>query len=332
MRLQCPNCDAEYEVDAAAIPQEGRDVQCSNCGHGWYQNHPDFEPDYELDSALFEPPPQYAAVAPAFPKNEIKPAAMQILREEAAREEALRAAEQNAQAQAEPKADAAAAAAPDAVQSMPQPQPIAQQMPSTQPVPQRQRQPDDRAVDDRAVDDRAVDDGAFEANLDALHDQELPMPRYARVTRGRIARLRGEDTAEPALQVEPMSGPPPSIIGPAPTSGDDWGGNAGDDDRMGDDQTSDADDLRNMLAPAHAHAPKSGRRAGAYTAIMASLIAAAAYVMGPDLAARLPALAPYLASYVDWVNALRDWVQIAVPAGLEFAASLVQMLRGWIGV
>jgi predicted Zn finger-like uncharacterized protein len=37
MRLICPNCDAEYEVDDAAIPDTGRDVQCSNCGHAWFQ-------------------------------------------------------------------------------------------------------------------------------------------------------------------------------------------------------------------------------------------------------------------------------------------------------
>lgn len=37
MRLICPNCDAEYEVDDAVIPSGGRDVQCSNCGHTWFQ-------------------------------------------------------------------------------------------------------------------------------------------------------------------------------------------------------------------------------------------------------------------------------------------------------
>jgi predicted Zn finger-like uncharacterized protein len=39
MRLICPNCDAQYEVDDGAIPVEGRDVQCSNCGHAWFQTH-----------------------------------------------------------------------------------------------------------------------------------------------------------------------------------------------------------------------------------------------------------------------------------------------------
>lgn len=37
MRLICPNCDAQYEVDASLVPSTGRDVQCSNCGKTWFQ-------------------------------------------------------------------------------------------------------------------------------------------------------------------------------------------------------------------------------------------------------------------------------------------------------
>lgn len=37
MRLICPNCNAQYEVDDSAIPASGRDVQCSNCGTAWFQ-------------------------------------------------------------------------------------------------------------------------------------------------------------------------------------------------------------------------------------------------------------------------------------------------------
>lgn len=37
MRIICPACAAEYEVDDAAIPPEGRDVQCSNCTRAWFQ-------------------------------------------------------------------------------------------------------------------------------------------------------------------------------------------------------------------------------------------------------------------------------------------------------
>lgn len=38
MRLICPNCVAQYEVDEGIIPPEGRDVQCANCGHNWFQD------------------------------------------------------------------------------------------------------------------------------------------------------------------------------------------------------------------------------------------------------------------------------------------------------
>ncbi|WP_299354080.1 zinc-ribbon domain-containing protein [uncultured Shimia sp.] len=45
MRLSCPNCGAQYEVPVEVIPQDGRDVQCSNCGHTWFQLHPDQDVD-----------------------------------------------------------------------------------------------------------------------------------------------------------------------------------------------------------------------------------------------------------------------------------------------
>ena len=50
MRLLCPNCGAQYEVDSSMIPDEGRDVQCSNCGKTWFQ-----EPE-EIDLGLSAPP------------------------------------------------------------------------------------------------------------------------------------------------------------------------------------------------------------------------------------------------------------------------------------
>ena len=37
MRLECPNCKARYEVDDDAIQGAGRDVECSACGHAWFQ-------------------------------------------------------------------------------------------------------------------------------------------------------------------------------------------------------------------------------------------------------------------------------------------------------
>lgn len=37
MRLVCPKCEAKYEVPDDAIPDTGRDVQCANCSHAWFQ-------------------------------------------------------------------------------------------------------------------------------------------------------------------------------------------------------------------------------------------------------------------------------------------------------
>lgn len=105
MRLTCPNCDAQYEVDDSAIPDTGRDVQCSNCGHAWFQLPPDVEAALEAEEAVFAAPvppatpevddddvPAPAPVA-APPRRQLDDNLMAILREEAEREAAARRAE-----------------------------------------------------------------------------------------------------------------------------------------------------------------------------------------------------------------------------------------------
>ena len=115
MRLVCPNCDAEYEVDAALIPDSGRDVQCSNCGHAWFQASPTVQAESSAEAALFasaaradevedDPPydaapgfaaaPSRAAAAPPMTRN-IDASVLAVLREEAERESLARKAEGN---------------------------------------------------------------------------------------------------------------------------------------------------------------------------------------------------------------------------------------------
>lgn len=95
MRLICPNCDAQYEVDSAVLPEGGRDVQCSNCGHTWFQT-----PSVPTEaSAPTEPAPTaeaeaIAARAPEQPKRrQLDEAVLSVLREEAERETRAREAE-----------------------------------------------------------------------------------------------------------------------------------------------------------------------------------------------------------------------------------------------
>ncbi|MFV0291717.1 MAG: zinc-ribbon domain-containing protein [Paracoccus sp. (in: a-proteobacteria)] len=40
MRLSCPECNAYYDIPDDLIPPEGREVECSACGHIWHQLPP----------------------------------------------------------------------------------------------------------------------------------------------------------------------------------------------------------------------------------------------------------------------------------------------------
>ncbi|MCC5984714.1 MAG: zinc-ribbon domain-containing protein [Rhodobacteraceae bacterium] len=97
MRLVCPGCGAQYEIDAALLPDTGRDVQCSACGHVWFQHPADPAPSPPRKPPA-EPAPEDTPLsdegidsetdpgpAPA-PKREIDPGVLDVLREEAAYE------------------------------------------------------------------------------------------------------------------------------------------------------------------------------------------------------------------------------------------------------
>lgn len=119
MRLICPNCGAQYEVADDVIPEDGRDVQCSNCAHTWFENRgaSDVEDEFadisEPSSPLTDDADEtwgaevYAAKPPAAPKTapkrqELDPTIADILREEAAREAAARRAESEAAMENQP--------------------------------------------------------------------------------------------------------------------------------------------------------------------------------------------------------------------------------------
>ncbi|MDA8747881.1 zinc-ribbon domain-containing protein, partial [Litoreibacter sp.] len=89
MRLVCPNCDAEYEVDASLVPPEGRDVQCSNCNISWFQ-----KPDQDEEAK--DPQPAAQAVGLTPPRPATDPKALEIIHEEVARETRARQSEGSA--------------------------------------------------------------------------------------------------------------------------------------------------------------------------------------------------------------------------------------------
>lgn len=104
MRLICPNCDAIYEVDDAAIPDSGRDVQCSSCGHAWFQLPPELEAALAAEDSLFgatdpndddsdESGLLPAAAMPETRRTTLNDDVLAVLREEAEREAAARRSE-----------------------------------------------------------------------------------------------------------------------------------------------------------------------------------------------------------------------------------------------
>lgn len=108
MRLTCPNCGAQYEVPDDVIPNEGRDVQCSNCGTTWFQPHPSAVvekaglPDpADLRHAMQDPVdgpetqdadlPDQTPTAAEPKRRSLDPEVQDILQQEAAHESRLRA-------------------------------------------------------------------------------------------------------------------------------------------------------------------------------------------------------------------------------------------------
>jgi len=116
MRLICPNCGAQYEVPDGVIPEQGRDVQCSNCGDTWFQPHPDHdaelaeelgqdlppEPEQTWDEAPEEPVQQEEPEPQEPARRELDPSIAELLREEAELEARQRAAEGSAGLETQP--------------------------------------------------------------------------------------------------------------------------------------------------------------------------------------------------------------------------------------
>lgn len=90
MRLVCTNCDAEYEVPDDAIPAEGRDVQCSNCGHTWFVASPNATQNPAIETEIAENEQELPRPSP---QREVPEEVRTVLQEEAARELAARQAD-----------------------------------------------------------------------------------------------------------------------------------------------------------------------------------------------------------------------------------------------
>lgn len=298
MRLVCPNCAAQYNVDDRVIPPGGRDVQCSNCGQTWFQTgaeRPRVRPAGTPPAA--EPP---AAAPPEMP------------------------AATPAQAPAPPAAPAAAAV-PAPAPEAPPPEPPA----ATRALPVLED--DEDWEDDEPMDHLPPARGAgigpaprppgAEAGpvqgRRVLDEAVLAILREEaeREARARRAETQGVETqgelglAPPAPvpgRAKADAAPPHPAPAPAPA-----------------EPLPDAQEINATLAAREAEsadAAPAGRRRGGFAAgfslmLLLAALALALYLLAPQIGAAVPALADPLAAYAAAVDAARLWLDRAV-AGL----------------
>lgn len=120
MRLICPNCDAQYEVDASLIPAEGRDVQCSACSHVWFMS-PDMPADERelADLGVLAAPPVVPDPEPE-PEEDPEPEDPQVLRRHSLDESMLAVLREEAERETRARAEEAARAAARSLEMQPE--------------------------------------------------------------------------------------------------------------------------------------------------------------------------------------------------------------------
>lgn len=290
MRLVCPNCDAQYEVGPEAIPENGRDVQCSNCGHTWFQAHHD---------ALGANDPSGAA---AWDEQASSPSASDAIRPDD-HENARDPLHDDDPAQAEASDDAATIAPreddandPDGDETTAAP-PLAGLPP---------RRPLDEGVSDILRQEAAREQRARASEhptaLETQPDLGIDVSAgpgeavASTVARERVARLRGNNP-EPVPEAEQGKRrdllPDIEEINSTLRSAS---------DRAGDqDAALDSDQQRQTRR-------RRGFRLGFGVVTILAALMLLAYQKAPVLMARMPQSQPYVAAYVQWVNDKRGYL------------------------
>ena len=324
MRLICPNCDAEYEVDDSAIPQAGRDVQCSNCGHAWFQAHPEALPEAApLAAAQNIPvavtPPVMAADGQADDVVEPDDVPTDLAADAVARvtpvADDLAATATDAGADAAPEMAAALSAADDHVADAVLPPVFAVE--ATAETAVRGPAAAKRNIDDsvlavlREEAEREAAVRRAEVQAPALETQtEMRLePEAEAAAIRRVQRLKGED---PARAAHDPARPRRELLPAIEEINSTLRASSG----------RSPEENEQMAASAEAATPaSSGFRSGFLTLVGLAVIVMVLYVLAPMIAARVPALAGAATGYVTAVDAARIWLDMEI-------RSLIGLLRG----
>ncbi|WP_417719265.1 zinc-ribbon domain-containing protein [Salipiger sp.] len=294
MRLICPNCGAQYEVPTEVIPSGGRDVQCSSCGHTWYQAHPDDDPELAEEQGLgedetglgFDPEPE--------PAPEVVP----HRRTRAAPPPAPAPEPDDEDDEPEEEEEAPVSA----------PEPVAKPKPRglDPSVAEVLREEAEREARHRASRTNTLES---QPDLGLMEPDEDEAARRTREARDRMARMRGEPPASERPAEREVSG------GAAAAAA------AGTRRELLPDieeinQTLRASSERRSVETVQGRAAieeERDRRGGGFgrgfrMVLALAVIAIAVYVLAPKIVDIFPGAAPALDVYLDKVDMLRLWL------------------------
>lgn len=275
MRLICPNCGAQYEVADDVIPSAGRDVQCSNCGHTWFET-----PGQSEAEEVGDPPPVQT------PQVE---------------EDAPTEAEPAPEPEAEPKPEPESAPEPDPAPQRPKDRPE-----STDPR-RRELSPEIarilREEAEREEAQRRAEAGALESQpdlgLDAPIDREEQLAEEAR---RRMARMRGEAAPAIGAAVTAESGTRKELLPDIEEINSSLRSEA------------EREALPRASEPAPEAQSRKGFRYGFSLMLAIAAVLLLLYVFAPQIADRVPALSAPLETYVQTADRWRIWLDTEVQA------------------
>lgn len=286
MRLICPSCGAQYEVDESVIPDVGRDVQCSNCGQAWFQMSAGQIRAQEAEAAAAE------AEAPE------------------GTEEWVATEESAPHAEEAPVNDAGAAPplGPEATPPEPEPSESAPAEPGrAEPEPKRKTLDD--AVMNVLREEADRERRAREAEGSAPAPQPEVIAVAAVAAAGASAAPDLTDPDDAAISRDGMESDDAVIS------------RASRRELLPDIEeinstlraTSDRGaEAASVDAPETLRRRRSGFRMGFSTAVLIAAVLLLLYVLAPAIAARAPATAPAMEAFVGAIDGFRTWLDSAL--------------------
>ena len=331
MRLICPNCGAQYEVADDVVPEAGRDVQCSNCGHTWFERpgaseaaeeelivpqdvvevdaapEPDLAPEPEPEPVP-EQDPQPATAPESAPPSAAAPHPVPASDPEDAPEPASSISAPDA------------ASEPDQSPNMPaddDAEPAEQDdAPTLDPAPQSDKTLPPRPPLDASIAEILREEAAREeanraaeaqSGLEQQDDLGLQQASSAPPSQGpseteqRISRLRGEDQD---------SGIAAAVAATVANSRREL---LPDIEEINSTLRSDSErDAPPPLPEEIIAEEKRGFRFGFFGVLMIFIVLLVIYLAANQIATWLPALESALTAYVAAVDALRLWIDLMI--------------------